>query len=143
MTRSSSDCGRLMKEISDNMEKVANNALRQYDLTLTQFSALVLIREYPEEKMPLKKLEQLLHVSQPTVAGIVNRLAQKGLIEVIGDRDDKRVKYVFLTESGLDKCKSSSVQKEIMEHRVMDVLTEDEQVRFEEMLLKIWHQLMT
>ena len=54
-------------------------AWRQYGLTLTQVSALVVIREYPEHKIPLKKLEQELHVSQPTVAGIVNRHEQSNV----------------------------------------------------------------
>ena len=141
MPQQASDCGRLLKEISDNMEKNANNALRQYDLTLTQVSVLVILMEYPEEKIPLKTLERLLHVAQPTVAGIVNRLVQKGMIVLLGDQNDKRVKYVSVTELGREKCRATRVQKETMEQKMLEVLSEPERAEFEQMLLKIWNHL--
>ena len=143
MAKQASDCGRLMKEISDCMEKEANNALRQHDLTLTQVSALVVMQEYGEKKIPLKKLEQLLHVSQPTVNGIVSRLAQKGMLGLSEDAEDKRVKYVYLTELGREKCQSTRIQKEIMEQRMMEALPEAEQRQFQEMLGKIWRHLFS
>ena len=81
-------------------------------------------------------------MSQPTVAGIVNRLTQKGMIELIGDSEDKRIKYVALTEAGHSSCQATCVQKDIMEHRMMDALSESEQAEFKAMLFKIWSHLV-
>ena len=49
-------------------------------------------------------MEQLLQVSQPTTVGIINALAEKGLVCRTTSPTDKRVKIVSLTDSGKDIC---------------------------------------
>ena len=88
------DCGLLLKQISDELRKNGNNALRSQDLTLTQLDALAALDQAPNRRRSLKELEQILHVAQSTAAGIIARLEQKGLVEGLGDAADRRVKLV-------------------------------------------------
>ena len=75
-------CGALLKQIHDIMEKNANNVLREQDLTISQSGVLVLLDEKEGKTASFKALEKDFGVSQPTMAGILNRLEQKNLIEV-------------------------------------------------------------
>ena len=70
-------CGALLKQINDELGKRANNAMRPQDVTMTQFSVLMALRHSSEGEMPLKGLEQSLHVAQSTAVGIVARLEKK------------------------------------------------------------------
>ena len=83
-------CGKLIKQISDEMQKNANNALRSQNMTVTQMETLIELESIPEKQCTLKELEQRLHVAQSTTAGIVTRLEQKGCVEGFGDPADRR-----------------------------------------------------
>ena len=102
-------CGSMIKQIHDELEKNANNAMRVHDITMAQCSALLMLNGAPDRQMALKELERELRVAQSTAAGIVSRLEQKGLAEGFGSPEDKRVKMVRITQQGkaveaLDHC---------------------------------------
>ena len=67
------DCGRLIKQIHDEMGKRANNALRSQDMTVVQLEALIQLDAAPEKRCSLKELERQLHVAQSTTVGIIAR----------------------------------------------------------------------
>ncbi len=66
------NCGDLLKQIHDEMEKQANKMLRSQDLMMAQVCALLALNQINEKQMPLKDLERWLHVAQPTAAGIAS-----------------------------------------------------------------------
>ena len=96
------DCGRLIKQIHDEIQKTVNNALRSQDMTLAQLEALLELDQAPENQLSLKELERRLHIAQSTTAGIIMRLEQKGFVEGFGDSGDRRIKLVRLTPAGAD-----------------------------------------
>lgn len=53
-----------------------------------------------DEKIYSKDLEDKLHVSNPTMSGVLKRLEQKGLIYRKSDIEDARSKAIYLTEEG-------------------------------------------
>ena len=118
-------CGALIKKIHDEIEKQANALLRQQDLTLSQMNVLM-------------ELEGLLHVAQSTAAGIVMRLEQKGFVESFPDENDRRVKKVAITPSGLECCKGAASDVERMEARLLTGLTEAERLQFRDLLEKVF-----
>lgn len=77
--------------------------------------------------MSLKELEQIQHVAQSTAAGIVSRLEQKGLLEALGDPEDKRIKKVRITAEGIERCKEAEQHMEQTEEYILSRLTETEQ----------------
>ncbi len=132
-------CGALIKQIHDEIEKKANALLRQQDLTLSQMNVLMELEAAPARQLSLKELESLLHVAQSTAAGIVVRLEQKGFVESVTDENDRRVKKVSITPSGLACCRNASSDVTDMEERLLSGLTESEQTLFRELLEKVFN----
>ena len=131
-------CGALIKKIHDEIEKQANALLRQQDLTLTQMNVLMKLERNPDHQLTLKELEGLLHVAQSTAAGIVMRLEQKGFVESFTDENDRRVKKVAITPSGMECCKNAASDVERMEMQLLSGLTDAEKILFRELLEKVF-----
>ena len=130
-------CGALLKQIHDIMEKNANNVLREQDLTISQSGVLVLLDEKEGKTESFKDLEKEFGVSQPTMVGILNRLVQKGLVEVLTDSEDKRIRKAHLTPKGADKCKEGYKHMNSAEDQLLKSLTDDEKAEFNRLLLKV------
>ena len=130
-------CGALLKQIHDIMEKNANNVLREQDLTISQSGVLVLLDEKEGKTASFKDLEKEFGVSQPTMVGILNRLVQKGLVEVLTDSEDKRIRKAHLTQKGADKCKEGYKHMNSAEEQLLKSLTNNEKKEFNRLLLKV------
>lgn len=130
-------CGALIKQINDELEKNANNALRSKDLTLTQMGALLELACMEGYEMSLKELEKRLHVAQSTAAGIISRLERKGLVESFGNLKDRRVKIVRLTQAGLNSVRASDSHRLHAEEQLLSSLTETEKDIFFALLKKV------
>ena len=130
-------CGTLLKQIHDIMEKNANNVLREQDLTISQSGVLVLLDEKEGKTASFKELEKDFGVSQPTMVGILNRLVQKGLVEVLTDSEDKRIRKAHLTQKGADKCKEGYKHMNSAEEQLLKSLTNNEKKEFNRLLLKV------
>lgn len=130
-------CGALLKQLHDELEKRANNELRAEDITSAQVGALLILHEVPEGYLPLKELEQRLHVSQATAAGLVVRLEQKGLVQGFQDASDRRIKLVQITEEGAERCRRAERHMEETEKKLLSGLTETEQEIFFALLKKV------
>ena len=96
-----------LKMIDDCIKKKANNDLVEMDLTLVQHHTLVYLVHQEEHTAELKAIEREFRVSQPTVAGIAQRLEAKGYVEALGSPRDKRVKLIRLTPQGEELCRRS------------------------------------
>ena len=130
-------CGKLIKQINDELRKNANNAMRSQDMTVAQLDALLELDCAPEKQRSLKELEQRLHVAQSTAAGIIARLEQKGFVESFGDTADRRIKLVRITLAGID-CANSAKQGMLeAEARLLSGLTETERDIFYTLLKKV------
>ena len=130
-------CGTLLKQIHDIMEKNANNVLREQELTISQSGVLVLLDEKEGKTASFKELEKDFGVSQPTMVGILNRLMQKDLVEVLTDSEDKRIKKARLTQKGADKCKEGYKHMNSAEEQLLKSLTDNEKMEFYRLLLKV------
>lgn len=130
-------CGAIIKQMHDELEKNANNALRPQGLTMAQVGALLALRDMPEGQCSLKEMEQILHVAQSTAAGIVVRLEQKGLVEGFGSSEDKRIKMVRITSAGKECCFQAEQSMEATEKKLMSGLTETERSIFYSLLAKV------
>lgn len=93
-----SDIGFLLKVIQENTERHANRIFKPVDLTSSQVRVLKFLRESGRESASQKEIEEYLHVSHPTVVGIVQRLEHKGFVRSEFNGQDKRQKYVYRTE---------------------------------------------
>ena len=134
--------GDLLKQIDIVMKKQANNMLKSMDLTIAQVIALMILRQEPSGELPLKKIEQVMRVAQSTAAGIVARLEKKGFVESFDDENDRRIKMVRITPTGLSCCERAYEHVENTEEMLLSSLTETERVVFVALLQKVSDSLM-
>ena len=130
-------CGALIKQIHDELENNANNAMRIQNITMAQCVALVVLHGAPEQQMSLKELERQLHVAQSTAAGVVARLEQKELVESFGSPEDRRIKIVRLTPAGVERCRMAEQNMQEAEENLLSGLTETERSIFLSLLKKV------
>lgn len=130
-------CGALLKQIHDVLEKQANNALRGQGITFSQSGVLMLLYEREEKTAAFKELEKDFGVAQPTMAGILRRLEQKGLIAVLEDAEDKRIRRARLTQAGEEKCREGYRHRRATEERLLCGLTEQERAELLRLLAKV------
>ena len=70
----------------------------KHGVTQTQFLLLASIRAYT--RCTMGTLSRSLHVSMPTVSGIVDRLVRAGYVHRVPQADDRRQVIVELTRKG-------------------------------------------
>ena len=129
--------GRLIKQIDDEIEKRANNALRKIDLTVAQLYVLHYLMKEPDGSLTMKEVEKKLHVAQSTATGLSMRLEMKGLIVSGGTKEDRRIKVITITEEG--RCLTRTARSYLQEigRDMVSVLTEEEQTVFMTLLKKV------
>ena len=110
----SSNCGFLMKQITDYISKTTNRQLREHDITLSQVQVLGFLYE-KGENIPLKSIEAECHISQPNSSAKTASLTEKG-------------KQVFL---------ESRFYSRSMEQKITENLSQDEIQELKEILEKI------
>lgn len=67
-------------------------------LTMAQLKMLLVLRQY--EPVGGNELANRLHVSLPSVSGMVDRLEARGLVERQEDATDRRVRPIVLSDAG-------------------------------------------
>ncbi len=128
--------GTFIHQIHNTIEKIMNNQLRKKGLTLSQMNVLTLV-SVPEKRLSFKELEKQLTLAQSTTAGLISRLEQKGLVAVLGDKDDKRIKYVEITASGTKYCEDARLEMNDTEEKLVSCLSETERKEFFSLLKKV------
>lgn len=131
------NCGMLIRQINNALEKRVNNQLKEKDLTLSQMAALIEILSAPAKKLTFKELEKCLSLAQSTTAGLISRLEQKKLVIVSGDKDDKRIKYVAITSLGEKFCSEARLEMEHTERKLLENLSAGEEKTLLSLLEKI------
>ena len=71
---------------------------RAYDLTPVQYAALVAIQTHPG--IDATRLSAVIAFDRSTLGNVIERLEVKQYIERKPDREDKRIKLLYLTKAG-------------------------------------------
>lgn len=137
----STDCGMLVKLISDSIARISNNELRENGLTLSQLRYMEYLYAHPDAPIPFKELETYFAVSQPTVAGIIRRLEGKGLILTQASECGGKARTAVLTDKGKQQYEAAEVRRSETETRLLAPLDGSDKERFHAMLQEIYRNL--
>lgn len=98
-----------LKLINKEMTKLLQSRVDDFDLTKSQMD---IIRILGQSETPLcqKDIQDALHVTNPTVTGLLNRMEKKGFIKRVPDAKDHRVNVIALTH------KAEKVNQMIVEY---------------------------
>ncbi len=88
-----------LRRISQGIDTYSRYLWQEYGLTSPQLGALRELQRHTD--VTPGRLADLLHVTPQTMAGIVNRLLQRGLITRQRDERDRRSYMIHITEEGL------------------------------------------
>ncbi len=125
-------CGFLIKQINDILEKKGNQEMEMFGITMSQHSVLMFL-----DILDFKELERKLHVAQSATAGIVKRLEQKDLVEVVMNLQDRRAKQVRLTKKGQACIEISRKKINEVERDLPSSLNDQEKEELYELLSKV------
>lgn len=130
-----------LKKIHTSMEKIINQTLSEQDITVSQWHYLNYLYSLGGEHIHLKDLEYHFGVSQPTVAGILKRMAAKGLVYVEKADYATNSKDVTLTQSGRKICEYGLKKKKFVDELLLQPLNEEERKAFQVILEKIYESV--
>lgn len=123
------DLGFMIKQVDIACERQMNRRLRASGLTRSQNFMLSSLA-YRGGQASLKELEADANVAQSTAWGIVSRLAEKGMVELVADSRDGRMKVARLTRRGWDECEKGQKGAQALEAHLREVFSPAEWTRF-------------
>lgn len=109
-------------------DQAITNALAEMDLTAAQGHILAFLSHHPEPPCP-RDIEEVFHLSHPTVSGLLNRLEKKEFIALRPDGHDRRCKRVYLLPKG-EACnqKMHNTINTIEQHLVQGFTPQEQEV---------------
>lgn len=105
-----------------------------YDLTPVQYAALAAVSTNPG--IDQITLAGLIAYDRTTITGVVDRLAQKGLLERRASSRDRRARELQITEKGRQTLEAVSPAVEAAQELLVRGLTGDEQQELMRLLRK-------
>lgn len=125
--------GPLLKMLHFCTNQAITNALAEMDLTAAQGHVLAYLAHHPEAPCP-RDLEEVFHLSHPTVSGLLTRLEKKEFIALRPDARDKRCKRIYILPKG-EACNQTMRQHiQSIEGQLVQDFSEEEQKQFARLL---------
>ena len=98
---------------------------RKLQLRRAEYSALVMLRA--NTNLTAKDLANALAISPPNMSVLLDRLAERGLLQRVPDQRDRRSQLVELTDSGQSLASEAAAVGMAMEVDMLAALTLSEQ----------------
>lgn len=116
----------LMKEIALEIEKLSNQVLAPYELSNTQYRIMMMLYNNQVKAVRQVDIEKRLLLTNPTVTAIIQNLEKKGLVQRTQNPEDRRSKFVVLTDKAVTMREQISPLGKILEAQVTENLTKEE-----------------
>ena len=94
-------------------------------------------REESEQAVLIKDIEQELNITKSVASNLVKRMVQNGLVELEVSPNDKRAKYVRLTDKSRSQMKPIKSFFDRIDRSLLDGISEEKLAVFEEVLDKL------
>ena len=127
----------LIKKSSLIFDKYVNQLLVPYLLTGSQFRILMILYKSPDCSVRQTDIEAAFSMTNPTVTGLVHNLEKNGLVKKITNPEDKRSRFLALTEYAESRRNEFLSLADSIEKEMIDGLSETETAVLSELLLKV------
>lgn len=108
-------------------------------LTPIQWAALLTTSQRPG--LDQSTLSREIYIDTSTIAGVLDRLEARGLIQRRLSTEDRRLRLLYLTDEGAALLKQASVAVVGMQKWLVEPLTVDERAMFTQLMLKVLNRL--
>ena len=131
--------GKILKIVSNYMDKDMNNCLSDYNITRSQMGILIYIQVAECKNFEGNQVdsEKEFNLKNPAGTGLINRLEEKGYIKRVRSDKDKRYNKLELTESGREILNKGKRKAQENEEKLLKILTDDEIKELKRILTKI------
>ena len=120
-------------------DNIYRRAARKFDMCELEFMILYVLRSFNPEKSRCaqKDLSQILMHPKQSINSALKSLLQKGLVRLTPSSDNQRVKYIYLTEKGMQLAERTADILIGAERKAFCSMTEEER----ETLLSLFGKL--
>ncbi|TCD46084.1 MarR family transcriptional regulator [Streptococcus sp. X16XC17] len=94
-----------INELEQFVEEMAKDCGAEH-LGGPQGHAILFLKSQEHQDISFKDMEEALHLSKSVNSNLMKRMEKNGFIEIVPSKEDKRVKYVVLTEFGRKKAEN-------------------------------------
>lgn len=130
--------GQMLNHCSHLVRQYMDRQLRAYQVTPVQSFALIYLhRQEGTAEVKQRDLERELRLKAPTVNGIVDRLAEKGLITRTTSRTDARCRVLELSEKGREALETFQAAARRSEELICAELSEQEELLLRDLLTRL------
>ena len=127
--------GYLMVQVSRAHRNQAGAVLAELGLHIGQ--EILLMYLWENDGLIQSELTELMQVEAPTLTKMLNRMEKAGLLERRRDAVDARVCRVYLTQMGRELQAPVTDAWNVLEQRILNDLTLEEQLLFRRLLLQV------
>ena len=90
----------MIKQINTKARNCLKNNLKRYEITDAQLEVLILLSKHKYKSINQRYIEQQLHLSNPTIVSLLDKLEEKKLVQRVISKDDRRQREIVITELG-------------------------------------------
>ncbi len=119
---------------SKKMADMFNQRLIPLGVTRVQWIGMYYLLKYGAQSQ--KELAERMDIKESTIARLLDRMEQDGLIQRTKDKQDRRVKYIELTKNGTEKIEELLPEGQKMSEFFSIGITEEESEVFKRVLEK-------
>src|SRR5688500_17769224 len=121
----------------DRLRLLEDELFGRHDLTAQQYNALRLLRAAQPKKVPTLSLAARLVSRAPDVTRLLDKLAERGLIERERLAENRRVVHVGITDAGLELLDELAGEVRECHERQLGHLSRDELATLIDLLRKV------
>lgn len=122
---------------SNDMSKLMKKKL---GISSSQWGVLILLDEVPG--LTIKELQNLLQIKVSSASGIISRMEKDDLIYRVKQKDDLRVRKLFLTEHGSHIAQESQKYANQFDEMVFKNFSDEQKTLFTELIDKMFKNLV-
>lgn len=126
-----------------HLENHLNKIFKRYNISLTQYNVLRILRGTYPQGMNSKSISERLLNPKGDLSRLIRRLEAKNLIKRTYNKDDKRTFTIFITNKGLQLLKDIDPIEEQIDQLITDAISSEEIEVFNQILEKLAIQLST
>ena len=133
--------GFLIKQIHIAFETRCHKNLQRYNLTPSQMDVLLYLKKHEEDTLTQRDLEIGLTLKNPTVTGLLNRLEEKGFITREQNLDDKRSKFIKMTDKSERVLEDAYLYIQELDAKMLNGISKEEKEQLFKHIYKILDNL--
>lgn len=133
----------LMCYVNREMERRNSENLSSFGISGAQLQTLVYVHRCTlrGEKVCQRDVERELNLRASSVSTLLAGLTSCGYVTRVFAEGDARTKFIELTPKGEQLCLKNRELMDKCDAIIQDALTEEEQVQFKELLIKIFNHI--